>query len=106
MASITDVAREAGVKRDDVKSVMKAIAGIVRRGERVTFKEFGTFFPRSRKARTARNPRTGEAVKVPAKTKMAFRTKVELKDTAKKKKGKKKKATKKKAKKASKKKKK
>jgi len=105
MASITDVAREAGVKRDDVKKVMNAITGIVRRGERVTFKEFGTFFPRTRKARTARNPRTGDSVKVPSKTKMAFRTKVELKDTAKKKKGKKK-LTKEKAKKAGKKKKK
>lgn len=36
-------------------------------GGRVELRGFGTFSTRKREARTGRNPRTGEAVEVPAK---------------------------------------
>ena len=44
-----------------------------------TVANFGTFVVRDRKARTGRNPRTGEAVQVPASRKLAFRPATNLK---------------------------
>lgn len=41
--------------------------------KKVRFSNFGTFSLREMPARTARNPRTGEEVKVPAKQKMIFK---------------------------------
>jgi len=41
---------------------------------------FGTFEARQRKARTGRNPRTGEVIQIPARTSPAFRPGKTLKD--------------------------
>ncbi|MBB3034234.1 integration host factor subunit beta [Alteriqipengyuania lutimaris] len=43
------------------------IAGRLAEGGRVELRGFGAFSTREREARTGRNPRTGEAVDVPAK---------------------------------------
>lgn len=43
------------------------IAGRLAEGGRVELRGFGAFSTREREARTGRNPRTGEAVEVPAK---------------------------------------
>ena len=43
------------------------IAQRLAEGGRVELRGFGAFSPREREARTGRNPRTGEAVDVPAK---------------------------------------
>ncbi|RJY09495.1 integration host factor subunit beta [Aurantiacibacter aquimixticola] len=43
------------------------IAKRLAEGGRVELRGFGTFSTRQREARTGRNPRTGEAVEVPAK---------------------------------------
>ncbi len=45
----------------------------VKKGERVTLPGFGTFERRARAARTARNPRTGEEIKVKASKVPAFK---------------------------------
>jgi len=42
-------------------------------GETVQIRELGTFRPAKRKARTARNPRTGGIVLIPARTTVKFR---------------------------------
>ncbi len=49
-----------------VNTVVETIVGAVARGEEVSVAGLGTFRRRERKARTARNPRTGETVRVPA----------------------------------------
>ena len=43
------------------------IAQRLAEGGRIELRGFGAFSPREREARTGRNPRTGEAVDVPAK---------------------------------------
>ena len=56
-----------------VNGVLEEIEAGVARGERVTLSGFGTFERRARAARTARNPRTGEAVRVDASVVPVFR---------------------------------
>ncbi len=58
---------------DVLDGVLAEVQKQVRKGERVTLPGFGTFERRSRKARTARNPRTGEPVKVKASKVPAFK---------------------------------
>lgn len=56
-----------------VKSVIDNIQKEVKKGEKVSLAGFGTFERINRKARTGRNPYTGESVKVPAKKVPKFR---------------------------------
>jgi DNA-binding protein HU-beta len=56
-----------------VDGLLATIVDKVRSGESVTLTGFGVFEGRARAARTARNPRTGAAVAVPATTVPAFR---------------------------------
>jgi DNA-binding protein HU-beta len=49
------------------------IRSSVARGDKVTLAGFGTFEKKRRAARTGRNPRTGDAVKVPARVVPSFR---------------------------------
>jgi DNA-binding protein HU-beta len=56
-----------------VEGLLETIVDRVRSGETVTLTGFGVFESRARAARTARNPRTGAAVAVPATTVPAFR---------------------------------
>lgn len=56
-----------------VTGVLEEIEAAVARGERVTLNGFGTFERRARAARTARNPRTGDAVRVDATVVPVFR---------------------------------
>lgn len=53
-------------------------------GDRVQITGFGTFETRERKARTGRNPRTGEEIKIGATTSPSFRPGKALKDAVKK----------------------
>lgn len=50
-----------------VATVFDEIASALERGERVELRGFGAFSVKRRNARLGRNPRTGEAVRVPAK---------------------------------------
>jgi len=54
-------------------AVLAEIQGAVTKGERVAITGFGAFEKRARAARTARNPRTGEAVKVKKTSVPTFR---------------------------------
>ncbi|SHK20553.1 DNA-binding protein HU-beta [Pseudonocardia thermophila] len=56
-----------------VDGLLETIVETVRTGEPVSITGFGVFESRERAARTARNPRTGETVEVPAATVPAFR---------------------------------
>ena len=52
-------------------------------GEEVSVAGFGIFEAKTRAARTARNPRTGESIKVPAMKTPKFRAAKALKDAVK-----------------------
>lgn len=54
-------------------SVIEAVETTVKDGGVVTLVGFGTFSAKERSARTYRNPQTGEAVEVDAKTVPAFK---------------------------------
>ncbi len=56
-----------------VDGLLETIVDTVRSGDSVSLTGFGVFEGRARAARTARNPRTGESVDVPATTVPAFR---------------------------------
>ena len=61
-------------------AVLAEIQAQVTKGERVAITGFGVFEKRVRGARTARNPRTGEAVKVKKTSVPAFRAGASFKD--------------------------
>ena len=48
-----------------LNSVLESITKSLKKGEPVSFVGFGTFKISNRKARTARNPQTGAAIKIP-----------------------------------------
>ena len=56
-----------------VAAVLETVAETLAAGEKVQLVGFGTFEAREREARTAKNPRTGKAVKVPAKKVAKFK---------------------------------
>lgn len=56
-----------------LEATLSEIQGAVTKGEKVSLTGFGVFERRARAARMARNPRTGEAVKVKKTTVPAFR---------------------------------
>jgi len=55
------------------QSFLDQVVDELARGNRLEFRDFGVFELKRRKARTARNPKTGEAVHVPARTVVAFK---------------------------------
>ena len=63
-----------------VDTVFDSIAKSLKSGEEVSVAGFGIFEAKTRAARTARNPRTGEAIKVPAMRTPKFRAAKALKD--------------------------
>jgi DNA-binding protein HU-beta len=56
------------------------ISAELRRGRKVQLSGFGTFEPRRRQARTARNPRTGRTMTIKASLAPAFKAAKSLKD--------------------------
>ena len=61
------------VAGDMLNATLNTIEAQVKKGEKVSLPGFGTFERRARSARTARNPRTGEEIKVPATKVPAFK---------------------------------
>jgi len=64
-----------------VEAVLDSIAGTLKSGDQVTLSGFGTFSVAARAARTGRNPRTGEAIAIPASKNPKFKAGKGLKDT-------------------------
>ena len=81
---IAYVSLEASVSKrvatEVIDSMLGAVKRSVSRGERVSIPGFGTFEKRLRAPRTARNPRTGTRVPVPAMSVPVFRPGQEFKD--------------------------
>ena len=55
-----------------VDSLIDGITQSLKKGDSITFVGFGTFKTAQRKARTARNPQTGAAIKVPKRRVVRF----------------------------------
>ncbi len=66
-----------------LNTFVSATTNALKRGERVALVGFGTFSVAKRKARTARNPRTGETINVPARKAPKFKAGRELKKAVK-----------------------
>jgi len=58
--------------RDDIRWFFDTITDALRNGDEVRIHGFGNFTVQQRAARMGRNPRTGEAVKVPARKVVRF----------------------------------
>ncbi len=63
-----------------VDSIFDSITGSLKSGEEVSVAGFGIFSAKERAARMARNPRTGEAITVPAMRVPKFRAAKALKE--------------------------
>jgi len=66
-----------------INAVTAAITDALKKGEKVQLVGFGTFEVRERAAKQGRNPRTGEAMEIPASKLPAFRAGQALKDAVK-----------------------
>ncbi len=79
---IEAVAKVVGSKKAAaaaVDTVISSIKASLKKGKPVTLVGFGTFKVVKRKARTGRNPRTGETLKIPAKNIPVFKPGADLK---------------------------
>jgi nucleoid DNA-binding protein len=65
--------------QDIVELILDTIKSTLKKREPVAISGFGTFKVKETKARMGRNPKTGEAIQIPAKKKIAFRVSKELK---------------------------
>lgn len=81
---IAKVAGGSGLSKQDaskaVDSVLDCITTALKDGEEVRLVGFGTFAVTHREATTGRNPRTGEAIQIPASKTPKFRAGKQLKD--------------------------
>jgi len=75
---IDKVAAKAGLTKANAKVAVDAVfeslkEGLKKENDKFTQLGFGTFKVEKRKARTAKNPRTGEAIKIKAKKVVKFK---------------------------------
>ena len=61
-----------------VNTIFDSIAGALAAGDRVEIRGFGSFSIRDRDTRQARNPKSGEVIRIPAKKAPFFKTGKEL----------------------------
>jgi nucleoid DNA-binding protein len=73
---IAKIAQDTGITKTNaaaaVDSFFEGITKSLKKGQPITFVGFGTFKTSQRKARTARNPQTGAAIKVPKRRVVRF----------------------------------
>jgi len=85
---VDSLADKTGITKADASRAIDAlfstedgiIARALKKNDRVQITGFGTFEARKRKARTGRNPRTGESIKIAASKSPSFRAGKGLKD--------------------------
>lgn len=81
---VAHLAEKGGVKRPQAKSMLDALAALVasevQAGNEFTLPGIGKVVTAQREARTGRNPKTGDAMQIPAKTVVKFRPAKALKD--------------------------
>ena len=81
---IAAVAEKTGLTKKDAERVVNAtvetITASLVKGEKVSLSGFGIFEVKNREARVGRNPRTKEAIQIPATRLPAFKAAKALKD--------------------------
>lgn len=78
------IAEKADLTKADagraLEAMMEGVTNSLKETGKVTLVGFGTFTAKKREARTGRNPQTGEAVKIAARTVPGFKAGNKLKD--------------------------
>ena len=81
---VEKIATKAGLTKADANraldATLEAIEGALVKGDKVPLVGFGTFAVSKRNSRNARNPRTGEAITIPARRAVTFKPGTALKD--------------------------
>ena len=81
---IDAIADSANLSKADagraLDGLVAAVTKALKKGDSVSLVGFGTFSVRKRAARTGRNPRTGETIKIKASKNPAFKAGKALKD--------------------------
>lgn len=84
---INKVHEDLGITKADAERAVETIIGSIvdtlKSGNEVSIAGLGIFSAKMRNARTARNPRTGESIEVPAMRVPKFRAAKALKDAVK-----------------------
>jgi nucleoid DNA-binding protein len=74
---VIGIAKETGLRQVDIKRIVQltldGIIDVLATENRIELRNFGVFEVKERKARKARNPRTGAEVDVPAKFVATFK---------------------------------
>ena len=82
---IAEVAGKTGLTKaaagDSVEATFEAITAALAKGDEVKIAGFGNFVVATRAASEGRNPRTGEAIKIPEQKAPKFRAGKGLKDS-------------------------
>jgi len=76
----SDTGMSQGVLDVTVNKVIQCISDSLAAGNDVSLAGFGSFTVKSRKERQGRNPRTGEAITIPASKSVGFKPAKALKD--------------------------
>jgi integration host factor subunit beta len=80
---VESIAAKTGVSKKDtgivVNLILENISRALESSDKVELRGFGSFKVKSRRSRTARNPRSGDSVTVPAKLVPYFKASNELK---------------------------
>lgn len=82
---VAAVAEKSGLSKKDAERMVSAtfdtITAQLQKGEKVQISGFGIFEVKEREARVGRNPRTKEAIEIPASKAPVFKASKALKDT-------------------------
>ena len=81
---IARMAEQSGISRkqatEALSAFMDGVTEQLQKGDKVSFAGFGTFAVSARKARTGRNPQTGDTIQIPASNVPVFRAGKNLKE--------------------------
>jgi DNA-binding protein HU-beta len=73
---IAKIAQDTGATKSSaaaaVESLLGSITRALKKGDAITFVGFGTFKTTQRRARVAKNPRTGAAIRIPKRRVVRF----------------------------------
>jgi DNA-binding protein HU-beta len=79
---VEKIGESVALPKSDIEKILDQFVKItqetLKSGDKVSLTGLGSFIPKDRKARTARNPKTGAAVNVPAKKVVKFKPGKEL----------------------------
>lgn len=81
---VAKIAEKTGLSKKDAEAAVNAyhdtVLSALKKKDKISFVGFGTYEAKKRSARTARNPQTGQEMKIPAKVvpSMKFSKKIEL----------------------------